>query len=70
MQLEQPLLPPARLALGVSAVRRTDHSELQQVDDAENSLALLFARQDYRDYFEREGFGAYLRLARARTSRP
>ena len=41
-------------------MRRTDHSDLQQVDDAENSLALLFARQDYRDYFEREGFGAYL----------
>ncbi len=60
VQLEQPLLPPGRLALGISAVRRTDHSELHQVDDRENSLALLFGRQDYRDYFEREGFGAYL----------
>ena len=60
VQLEQPLLPRGRLAFGVSMSRRTDHSELQQVDDVENSLALLFARQDYRDYFEREGFGAYL----------
>ena len=60
VQLEQPLLPQARLALGVSMSRRTDHSELQQVEDLENSLALLCARQDYRDYFEREGFGAYL----------
>jgi hypothetical protein len=60
VQLEQPLLPPGRLAFGVSMVRRTDHSELHQVDDLENSLALLFGRQDYRDYFEREGFGAYL----------
>jgi hypothetical protein len=60
VQLEQPLLPPGRLVFGVSMSRRTDHSELQQVDDVENSLALLFARQDYRDYFEREGFGAYL----------
>jgi len=60
VQLEQPLLPPGRLAFGVSMSRRTDHSELQQVDDIENSLALLFANQDYRDYFEREGFGAYL----------
>jgi len=59
VQLEQPLLPHGRVAVGVSMSRRTDHSELQQVDDAENSLALLFARQDYRDYFEREGFGAY-----------
>jgi len=60
LQLEQPLAPPGRLALGVSMVRRTDHSELQQVDDFENSLALLFGRVDYRDYFEREGFGTYL----------
>lgn len=60
VQFEQPLLPPARVAAGVSMVRRTDHSDLQQVDDTENSLALLFGRQDYRDYFEREGFGGYL----------
>jgi hypothetical protein len=60
VQLEQPLQRRGRLAIGVSISRRTDHSELQQVDDVENSLALLFARQDYRDYFEREGFGAYL----------
>ena len=60
LQLEQPLLRRSRLAVGISASRRTDHSELQQVDDVENSLALLIARQDYRDYFEREGFGAYL----------
>jgi hypothetical protein len=60
VQFEQPLLPPGRLAAGVSMVRRTDHSDLQQVEDVENSLALLFARQDYRDYFEREGYGAYL----------
>lgn len=59
-QIEQPLLPPGRLALGASMVRRTDHSELQQVENVENSLALLFGRQDYRDYFEREGFGAYV----------
>ncbi len=60
IQLEQPLLPPARLCLGVSMIRRTDHSDLQQVDDLENSLALLLGRQDYRDYFERQGYGAYL----------
>lgn len=60
VQFEQPLLPTARFVFGVSMVRRTDHSELQQVDDLENSLALLFGRQDYRDYFEREGYGAYL----------
>ena len=60
VQLEQPLLPTARFVFGVSAVRRTEHPELQLVDDLENSLALLFARTDYRDYYEREGVGAYV----------
>ena len=60
VQLEQPLLPTARFVFGVSMVRRTDHSELQQVDDLENSLALLLTRTDYRDYFEREGGGVYV----------
>ena len=60
VQLEQPLLKPGRLALGFSMVRSTDHSDLQQVDDLENTLALLFFRQDFRDYFEREGWGTYL----------
>jgi hypothetical protein len=41
-------------------VRRTDHNELQQIGDAENTLAMLLGRYDYRDYFEREGVGAYL----------
>jgi hypothetical protein len=59
-QIEQPLLPPGRIAIGASMIRRTDHPELQQVENIENSLALLFGRQDYRDYFEREGFGAYV----------
>jgi hypothetical protein len=63
LQLEQPLMRNGRLAAGVSAVRRTDHSELQQHEDLENTLALLFGRQDYRDYFERRGVGGYL-LAR------
>jgi len=60
VQVEQPLLKRGRLALGISTVRVTDHSELQQVEDLENSIAMLFGRIDYRDYFEREGYGAYL----------
>jgi hypothetical protein len=61
LQLEQPLLDDRRLTAGVTMLRRTDHNILQQTSDWENSLALLFARQDYRDYFEREGYGGYLR---------
>lgn len=60
IQLEQPVLPPGRLAFGLSMVRRTDHNDVQLIDDFENTLALLLFRKDYRDYFEREGFGAYL----------
>jgi hypothetical protein len=60
VQLEQPLLPTARFVLGVDASRRTDHGDLQQIDDTENSLLLLAVREDWRDYFEREGAGVYL----------
>lgn len=60
VQLEQPVVPPGRIAVGVSMVRRTDHHDTQQVGDFENALAVLLFRRDFRDYFEREGFGAYL----------
>lgn len=59
-QIEQPIVRPGRIAIGGSLVRRTDHHELHQVSDAENSLMLILSRQDFRDYWEREGMGAYL----------
>jgi len=59
-QIEQPLVRSDRYAIGGSVVRLTAHNDLQQVEDLENSLALLIARTDHRDYFEREGQGAYL----------
>lgn len=59
-QLEQPLARPGRVALGASIVRRTDHYELQQTGNFENTLAMLLGRFDYRNYFERDGLGAYL----------
>jgi hypothetical protein len=60
VQLEQPLVRSGRYAIGGSMVRVTGHNDLQQVEDLENSLALLLARTDYRDYFEREGQGVYV----------
>ncbi len=60
IQIEQPLVASGRYAVGAGAVRVTAHNDLQQVEDLENSLALLLARTDHRDYFEREGRGAYL----------
>ena len=59
-QLEQPLDAANHFGLGVSMSRATDYLDLNQVDDFENSMALLFGRQDYRDYFEREGVDAYV----------
>ena len=59
-QLEQPLEAGNHLAVGVAMLRATDHLDLNQVQDFENSLALLFGRTDSRDYFEREGAEAYL----------
>jgi hypothetical protein len=59
-EVEQPLDAMRRLSIGASAVRLTDHSELQQVEDIENSLTLLLGRSDNRDYFEREGQGVFL----------
>jgi len=58
--IDQPILPPGRISVGVSMVRRTDHHELQQVPDYENTFDLLFLRYDYRDYWEREGQGVYV----------
>jgi len=60
VQLEQPLLRDGWLSLGGSMSRWTAHPDLQQTSDLENSLDLLFGRNDNRDYFEKEGFGAYL----------
>jgi hypothetical protein len=62
VHLEQPLEPGNHVAVGVSLGRKTDHIEMQQVGDLENSLALLFGRQDYRDYFESEGTDGYVAL--------
>lgn len=57
VRFEQPLLPDDWLALGFSMERRTAHFDLQHIPDWENSLHLLFGRNDHRDYFETEGFG-------------
>jgi Omp85 superfamily domain len=59
-QFEQPLAAKGRIAAGVSLTRRTDHNDLQQISDVENSIAMLWSKADLRDYFEREGAGAYL----------
>ncbi len=58
--IHQPLTRSGWLGLGAALYRRTDHGELQQTSDIENTADVLFARFDYRDYFEREGMDGYL----------
>jgi hypothetical protein len=58
LEVEQPLT--RHIAIGGSVVRLTDHNELHQVGDFENSLAFLLGRQDYRDYFGRQGYGGHV----------
>lgn len=57
MHVEQPLDPMRRARIGISTYRRTDDDEFGQVGDVENALAALFFHYDYKDWFEREGFG-------------
>ncbi|MBI1798373.1 MAG: hypothetical protein HYR73_01665 [Candidatus Eisenbacteria bacterium] len=59
-QFEQPVVAHGRIALGAVITRRTDHNDLQQLSDIENSLSMLLSRYDFRDYFEREGVSAYV----------
>jgi len=59
VQLEQPLDRSNIFGIGAFMYRATDHLDLNQVNDFENSLALLFGKHDYRDYFERVGVDAY-----------
>jgi hypothetical protein len=58
--LDQPLTPTGIVSVGAAFYRKTDHGDLQQVSDGGGALALLLARQDYRDYFEREGVEGYV----------
>ena len=62
LRLEQPLDPHRRAMLTVSAYRMTDDDGFGQIGDVENALAALFFHDDYRDWFERDGYaldGAY-----------
>jgi len=68
LQVEQPLVESGRYLVGGSFVDRTDHGDLQHIGDIENTLAMLFGRQDYRDYFGREGGSIYLQARWRRFS--
>jgi len=56
--VEQPLFSPNSFSLGVSFYDRTAWSreDAEMITDVENNLLALLSRQEFRNYFQREGF--------------
>lgn len=54
----QPFFGNEVLDLGVAAYRRNATADADRVGDVENTLAALFFREDWRDYYEAEGFSS------------
>ncbi len=56
--VEQPLFSPDSFSLGVSFYDQTawTREDAQMITDVENNLLALLARQEFRNYFRREGF--------------
>lgn len=63
LRLEQELGGRRGVRLGASLHSVVEPIETWGLTDTENSLATFLLRRDYRDYYEREGWSAYLRLA-------
>jgi len=60
LTLLQPLVPGNRLWLRLHGVSGTSFTPRTGVGDLENSLAMAFFREDYRDWYRREGAAASL----------
>ncbi|MGH7681534.1 MAG: hypothetical protein ACRENN_06060, partial [Candidatus Eiseniibacteriota bacterium] len=56
---EAPVGDPARVRLGGAFYRRTATEDGWIVGETENTLFALFARTDYRDYYEAKGWNAF-----------
>lgn len=56
----QPLVPANRLWLKLDGYAGTDFTDRTGISDPENSLAAILFREDYRDYYRREGAAASL----------
>ncbi|MBN2411370.1 BamA/TamA family outer membrane protein [candidate division KSB1 bacterium] len=58
--LEKWLLEDRRFTIGGEYHDMTDSEDNWIIDDTENSLAAFFFKQDFKDYYNREGFTAYV----------
>lgn len=59
-KLVQPLIANRRLLAVVAGHSGTDYRDNTGIGSLENSLAAVFFREDYRDYYKREGLSASL----------
>ncbi len=53
----QPLLPGSRLMLKASGYGKTDFTDQTGISTSENTLAAIIFKEDFRDYYRREGGG-------------
>jgi hypothetical protein len=53
-------LPRGQLELSLDAYHQTQTEDSWYMSDTENSLAAFFFHEDFRDYYERDGFGTTL----------
>jgi hypothetical protein len=52
------VLPRGQLELSLDAFHLTHTEDAWYMNDVENSLAAFFIHEDFRDYYQREGFGS------------
>ncbi|MFN8178482.1 MAG: BamA/TamA family outer membrane protein [bacterium] len=60
--ITQPVFEGRPVEIGVDAYRRNATADEFRVGEQENSLATFFFREDWRDYYESEGYAAFVRL--------
>jgi hypothetical protein len=56
----QPVTPDDRLALTLAGYDQTDYTDQTGIGDGENTLASYLFREDYRDYYRRQGISVGL----------
>jgi hypothetical protein len=67
VRAEQSILPSAGVTLGVRLFSEVAPIEDWGLSDRESALATFVLHRDFRDHYEREGWGAFARLSRPGT---
>jgi hypothetical protein len=67
--IEQMIFRPLPIYVGASVYKITDSNPIDReiIDSSENSLAALFLKEDYRDYFTRNGTSLGVRIGWPRS---